>query len=216
MERRPSERLVDSPLVDAVPELVHRPEQRAEVVRAEVRGQPNVAVAWGAHKGVRRLVEPPLVLRVTEAFHHVEAESPLVVFVELPVEERVVDLPRFCDLLDQRHEVLFELVEDLPHLCRLHVRLEVVEEDVVRLVGRVEALDVAVAQLEVLLEMRSQCFEVRFRLRRSPRREGKRRRSAHLPDELRRDTCGLLVVAPCDADETGFEGVVIRALLQAA
>src|SRR6267378_5276562 len=131
MERRSRQRVVDTPLVDTVPELVHRPKERAEVVRTEVRGQPNVMVARGTHEGVCRLVEPPLVLRVTEALQHVEAEGPLDFFVELTVQERVVDPSRIRYLPDQRYELLLELVEDLTHLRRLHVRLEVVEEDVV-------------------------------------------------------------------------------------
>ena len=46
---------------------------------------------------------------------------------------------------DQRDELLLEPVEDGPHLGRRRPRLEVVEEDVVRVGGRLEARDVLAA-----------------------------------------------------------------------
>jgi hypothetical protein len=61
---------------------------------------------------------------------------------------------------DQRHEALFELIEDLSHLRRLHVRLEIVGEDVVRLVGRIKPRRSGDA-IQVLLEMRPAALRAR-------------------------------------------------------
>ena len=112
-ERRPCDRLVHAPLVDAVPELVHRREERAQVVRAEVRRQPDVPVSGAGHERMLGLVDPPFVVRVAEAAQHLEAERPLRTLVEGLVEEGVVDVAGSADLLDQRHELLLQLVEDL-------------------------------------------------------------------------------------------------------
>ena len=53
---------------------------------------------------------------------------------------------------DQRQELGLELVEDLPDLRSRHAPLVVVQQDVVGLFVRVEALDVAASKLDVLLE----------------------------------------------------------------
>ena len=68
------------------------------------------------------------------------------------VHERVVAVDR-ADVGDQRNELRLQVVEDLPHLGRLHPGLEVVEEHVVRLVVALEALDVAALQLDRALEV---------------------------------------------------------------
>ena len=120
---------------------------------------------------MRRLVEAPLLVRVAEAPRDLEPELPLRVDVELAVQERVVHVTRVGDLANERDELLLEAVEDLAHLGGLHVRLVVVEQHVVRLVRLVEALDVAVPELEVGLEVRSQELEVGLLLRRAPGRQ---------------------------------------------
>src|SRR5437763_3223205 len=58
------------------------------------------------------------------------------------------------ELGDQRQELGRHLGEDRLHLCARHLRLEVVEKDVVRLVARLETLDVAPAQRDVAREGR--------------------------------------------------------------
>ena len=93
----------------------------------------------------------------------VEAETPddrervLVLGVHRPRagHERIVAVDG-ADLGDQGHELGLEVVEDRPHLGRLHPGLEVVEQGVVRLVVAFEALDVAPLQLDRLLEVRKE------------------------------------------------------------
>ena len=56
------------------------------------------------------------------------------------------------DLLHERRLVLLQVVEEPAHLLRLHPALVVVEHDVVRLVVDLEAVDVALPQVEVLAQ----------------------------------------------------------------
>jgi len=57
------------------------------------------------------LVQAPLVLVVTERMRDLQAEPPLRRRVELPGEERVVDIAGVGQLFDQRTELLLELVK---------------------------------------------------------------------------------------------------------
>ena len=93
-----------------------------------------------------------------------------------------------------------ELVEDRCDLGRLHAALVVVEQRVVRVVVRREALDVPVAQLEVPLEVRAEQLgscswraprarrRSRARRRARSRRAGRRGRAR--PSRSRRASCG--------------------------
>ena len=77
-------------------------------------------------------------------------------------------LPFGAGRCDERDLLLLEPVEDLAHLCRLHPRLEVVQEHVVRLVVVVEALDVAPAKVEVVPQCGQELREVRLLARLHP------------------------------------------------
>src|SRR5919109_879421 len=57
-------------------------------------------------------------------------------------------------------QLALQFVEDLADFRSFHLLLEVVEEDVVHLVPGVEAFDVAVLQLDVLLEIGEEGLEV--------------------------------------------------------
>ena len=162
---------------------------------------------------MRRLVEAPLVVRVAEPADDLDPQLALRCRIEVAVEKGVVDLARVADLLDQRHELLLELLEHVPDLGRLHQRLVVVEQDVVGAVGRRETGDVAMAQLELRLEVRAELLEIRMLLRRAPRGEPESGRTPHVADELRRNAHCLLVLAARRPDEARLEGVVVGALL---
>ena len=69
---------------------------------------------------------------------------------------------------DQRHELLLGSVEHRAHLDGLHPRLEVVEEWVVRIVVRGEALDVAALQFEHAVEPGLEGREIRVAAGRRP------------------------------------------------
>ena len=161
-----------------------------------------------------RRVEPPLVVGEAEAPDDVEAESPLEVGVEVVLQKRVVDTSCLADLLDQRAQVLLQTVEDLAHLGGLHPGLVVVQEDVVGLVGGVEALDVAVLQLQVLLEVRQHRRVVGLLLRRPPVGDRERAGPPHLPGELGRHAHRLLVVPARDSEQARLVAVVVDALLE--
>src|SRR5215210_6275625 len=165
---------------------------------------------------MRRLVQPPFLVGIAEAARDLEAEVALSLRIELARQERVLDLAGVCDLLDQRDEVFLELVEDLSDLRRLHVRLVVVEQHVVRLVRRIEAGDVSLSKLDVLFEIRTKRLEVGSFLRRPPCRERERTYTPHLPDEVGWNTARLLEIMARHADEARLEGVVLGALLDPA
>ena len=71
-------------------------------------------------------------------------ERDLLVDREVAGEERIVGVAA-AQLGDEPHELRLDLVEDPLHLGGLHLRLEVVEQHVVWLVLRAEALDIATA-----------------------------------------------------------------------
>ena len=134
---------------------------------------------------------------------------------EVALEERVVDLA-VAKLGDERDERRLELLEHGAHLGRLRLRLEVVEEDVVALVGAVvDELDVLELQLDVALQHREERGEVVLRLRlhpdaRSPATTRARSRRAATTGTLD----GLLVVAPREPDERCVVGVGIERILE--
>ena len=105
---------------------------------------------------------------------------------------------------------MLQLVEDGPHLRRLHARLEVVEERVVRLVDRLEAFDVALLELDRALEMRQEEPEVRRPPRLAPDRLGHHGRPGGLGAKLERHLARLLVVAARDPDQARLDRVVVE------
>ena len=96
--------------------------------------------------------------------------------------------------------------------CRLHARLEVVEQRVVRLV-HLEAGRVLAAELDVALEIRAEELEVVLRARLDPDRECLGAGQRLLLAQLGRDTQLLVAVAPGDADQARLVGVVVERLL---
>ena len=120
-----------------------------------LRRQPDVVHARPRGERVDGLVEPPRVGGEAEVLEDLALDALLRVDREVAGQERVVDGVRTLgDLGDERDEALLQLVEHRAHLGRLHARLVVVEEEVVVLVGGLEALDVLPAQLDHLLEVR--------------------------------------------------------------
>ena len=111
-------------------------------------------------------------------------------------------------LVDQGDELGLEGGEYPPHLLGRHPLLEVVEEDVVRVVVRREALHVPQAQLEHALERGAEELEVGIlsSLHPHPVRLGVRLRE--LGRQLGRDAPQLLEVVLRDPDQAGVVGVV--------
>ncbi len=138
--------------------------------------------------------------RVPKRLDDLPAERDLRLGREGRVEERVVHgaVPLLRRQLDERRP---QLVEDPPHLDRLHLRLVVVQQDVVRLVAWLEALDVPAAELEVSLEGGPEQLPVRRRLRLEPDRPGLGSSLRDLRAQLRWDAHGLLVVPPRETDQ---------------
>ena len=104
--------------------------------------------------------------------------------------------------------------EHLAHLGRRHARLVVVEQRRVRQVGRLEALDVAALQLDVLAQVREEGGEVVVPPRLDPGVVAARGGARHLDPELGRHAARLLPVAARDADQARVVGVVGQRLLE--
>ncbi len=91
---------------------------------------------------------------------------------------------------------------------RPHPRLVVLEEHVVRVVVRREALDVAAPEVDDPLERGSKRREVRLLARPDPHLVRLGRRLRELDGELDRHAAGAIPVPPRDPDERGVVGVV--------
>src|SRR3990170_3900615 len=108
-----------------------------------------------------RLVLPAALEVIAIGLGDLDPEVPLLLDVELEVQEGVVH--RTAALLDGPHQgdlTWPELVEDGLDLGGLQPRLEVVEHRVVRMIEGSEELRVLAAELEHLLEVRSEGGEV--------------------------------------------------------
>ena len=211
-ERRPLERGRDAVLVEAVPALVHRREDRRDVVLLVARRQADVLRAGAGRERVHGQVEPGE--RLVEAEAPDDLERVRVLRVDRPRagHEGVVAVDR-ADLGDQRDELSLQVVEHRPHLGRLHPRLEVVEEDVVGLVVALEALDVAALQLDGALEVGEEEREVVLLARLRPDVVRLRGGAGHLGGQLGGDAAQLVVVAARRADQRRLVGVVVELLL---
>src|SRR5579862_1452944 len=154
-------------------------------------------------------VDAPRVGPVAEKVDDLVVERDLLVEVEIAGEERVIDLA-FAQLGDQVDELRLELFEDPRDLGGLHLRLEVVEEHVVRLLLRAEALDVTVSKLDVPIHQRQEEVEVRGRLRLEPARRRLGGCAHHLRAQLGGNLHRLLVVAPRDAQQRAVPRVGIE------
>ncbi len=138
-------------LVQAVAGLVDRGEDRVgEAVRLVARGQPDVAVGDGERERVAGGVDPPGVVVEREAGDEPAHDALLGCGIERAPQRRVVDgVGVRGDRGDDRDETGAELGEERPDLRGPGAGLVVVEERVVGVVDVVEALDVAVAELDV-------------------------------------------------------------------
>ena len=163
---------------------------------------------------MHRLVEPPGRAIHPPPLEHGHREPPLRLAREASREARIVDRVGVGDRPDHRQERRLELVEDHLDLDRLHARLVVVEDDVVRVAVVVEAGDVLAPQLEVPLEVREHEREVLLLARTQPALVAVRAGAGQLGAQLGRDADGLLVVAPADPDEGGLERSLVVGLLE--
>ena len=109
---------------------------------------------------------------------------------------------------DERPQLGTEHREDLADLGRAHPWLVVLEEHVVRVVVRREALDVLPAQIHDALERRAERCEVRLLARLDPHLVRLGGRLGELDGELGGHAARPVPVALRDPDEGGVVGVV--------
>ena len=211
-ERCPLERRVDAVLVEAVPALVHRGEERVKVALRVTGGQPDVRGCEAGAERVHRAVEPEVLPRGAEALDHVAREALLLGLRERPAHEcRLLGRPDLCRQPDQ---LGLDPVEHRACLGRRHAGLVVVEEDVVLLRGGLEAVEVAAAELEVPVEPGRERRVVALRPGSRPRLLGVGRDACDLGGQLGRDTAGLVPVAPRDPDQARIVGLAVERFLE--
>src|SRR5258706_13962677 len=98
-------------------------------------------------------VDAPRARAMAEHVDDLVVERNLLVDREVVYEERIVDFP-VAKISDEADELGLDLVEDACDLGGLHLRLEVVEQDVIRLVLLLEALDVTMPHPDVCVQRR--------------------------------------------------------------
>ena len=169
----------------------------ADVARREALGER-----------VRSDVEAPAVGIEADALEDVHHRPALVLDLVRAAERPPAGFgPSEATSVDERHEAVAELGEQRPQLRGRHVGLVVVEQDVVAVLEAGEAVDVAVAQLDLALERVAEAGEVGRGPRLLPRRLAERRRAARLGGQAGRDAHRLLEVAPQLAQEAHVVGV---------
>ncbi len=156
-ERCPLERGADAVGVEAVPGFVHRRPERVEPGRLVPRREPYIASRERGAEGVDGRIESPRPVLEADRRENPFSECALQLGRVGNVEERRVDPRRLTHQLGEHGP---DRVEDLRHLGRLHQRLEVVQERGVGRVVPLEALGVALLQVEVPLERREEGGEV--------------------------------------------------------
>ena len=161
---------------------------------------------------VRRGVEAPAVGVEADQLEHVHHGAALVGDLERAGEDAVVAGGAVFGggAAGELDEAVAERVEERLELGGGELGLEVVEEDVVRVLGGLEARDVAVAQLDVALEGVPEVGEVGGGARLLPGLLAERVGVADLGGELGGDADGLLVVAADGGEQA--DGVGVRVL----
>jgi hypothetical protein len=189
-----------------VPGLVHRGEQRVELVLGVARREANVAEAEGDLERVHGRIEAELVPRRAEGLDELTRELLLRGDRERPVHERVLLVRRV--LGDERLQLGRQHGEDLADLVGAHSRLVVLEQHVVRIVVGREALDVLPAQVDDALERWPEPHEIGGLARLDPDLVRLRCGLRELDREIGGNTSRPFPVAPCDADQRGVVRVV--------
>ena len=198
-ERRSLERRADAPFVQAVSRLVHRREERDDVVLRVATRQADVAETERDLERVNRRVEPELIPRDAECFGELTREPLLRGDRIRAAHERVLVVRRVFS--HERSELGRQHREDFADLRRAHPRLVVLEQHVVRVVVRCEALDVLSTEIDDALEPGSERREVRFLARFDPHLVRLCGDLRELHRERGRDATLTAPIAVRDADE---------------
>ena len=195
----------DAVLVEPVAAFVHRGEEGVDVVLVVAGCDSDVLEARVGHERVHGPIEPVVVGCEAEPLDDLQGERMLGVDCKGPAHEVV---PLVGGVLgNERDELGLENLEDRANVRRPHARLVVVEQNVVRIVVRGEALCIAEAQLETALEPGPERREVRCLARLDPGLVRFRSVLGERGYELARDASCLLPVAARDLQQARVVGV---------
>ena len=184
-------------LVDAVPRFVHRAEQRAgEEIFVVARRESHVARAVGATERMVRDVEPARVEIETDRRRDSRAEFFLGIDRTTAAQHVQVRLPSALDdRRHQRHQLLAQLGQHLPHFGRLRAGFELVQQRVVRHIFVTERRRFLLLELDRLFQERLKPREVVRLARFGPDLLPEHRRAGQLFDQRLRQLRLLIVVA---------------------
>ena len=155
-----------------------------------------------------RLVDPPARFLGSEGLQHAPPCLPLQRRGERPAQWLVVHRVSPSPL-DDRNQLLFQAVENPDDLGGGHSLLVVLEQDVVGSLDLREALDVALFELELPLEMRRERRKVGSGFGLIPRCDGDAVCPRHLAGELRGHAPRALPEPARDANQGGLVRVGI-------
>jgi len=163
---------------------MHRAEQQAEGHAFNPsRGDAHIVGTDGRRERVERLVLPSTRPVESKRGDHLHRELEHRGFRIGRAEEGIVDRSRRGNRTNEVDLARTQLREDGFHLRRLDGWLEVVEQYVVRMIGRRKKRYVASLEGDDLLQMRPEGREVRVRARLSPRLLTRRDRFGELGDK---------------------------------
>jgi hypothetical protein len=134
-----------------IQEALVDPGRDADIIDAEV-----------GRKGVGRFILPAALPVVPVAGDHFDAKIPLFLFVIFQVQETIINLGLLGNRLDQFDLLRAQHRKDGLHLSRLHPGFETVQDDIIRVLVGGEELDISLAQIDDLFQVRLEDAEVIF------------------------------------------------------
>ena len=194
-EDRPAERAVDALLVERMPRLVRgSEEQRERLAFHHSRRDPHIVGPDPGGERVNRLVLASSGPVESESGDDVLAEGPQFALGIRHPQERVVHLRLLGDCAEQLHLPRSDCREQRRDVGRRDPGLEVVQQDVVRMLRRRKEGDVALLEGDEFFEVRLKVRVVRSRPSLDPGMLSGRDRLGLFRHELGRDPSRLLVV----------------------
>ena len=211
-KQRPAVCAAHSLLVHRVTGLVHGAEQQRERLPLDpARRDPDIV--WTDPRGERmhRLVLPPSRPVEAEGGDHVDGKCPQVCFRVGGVQEVIGHRGAAADGLNERDLSGAQRIEQAPDVGGLQARFVIVEQDVVRMLGRRKEGDLPLLQVDHLLQVWLEQREIGGGARLRPRMLRGGDDGRVLRDKIRGDPRRLVVVARRDPDAPNLVGIGIPA-----
>ncbi len=196
--------------VQTVSAFVHRAEERRiDIILVISRGDANIVDAGIARKWMHRRVEPPRISAKTEILDDVQCEFALPVDGEFSVQAFVAHrIDARANLGDERNQIFFQRVENCFDFDSFHSALEIVEEWIVDVIVRLEAIDVTMLEFDVFLKIRQKECEIGLLTGFDPGVARERGGACHFDAQFSGNGFLLFVILPRHADQACVVGIV--------